>query len=252
MRTTPDRERRREMKKAAIIIIAVVVVAAGVSTALILRGWAGNLETKEYAFTDFTAVEISGPSEFEISQSNSYSVNVSVQKNVADRLRVSQDGQTLTIRLDVSRFPLLGSIRPLKVLVTMPQLRGLTVSAASRGTISGFSSPEDLDITVSGASRVTGDITAGNAGFGISGASTIELEGAAEDMVAEVSGASRFNLEDFTVDNADVNISGASTGTINLTGRLDANVSGASTLLYIGEPTMGDISVTGASTLRQK
>jgi hypothetical protein len=71
-------------------------------------------------------------------------------------------------------------------------------------------------------------------------------------MIAGVSGASRFSLDDFTVSDANINISGASTGTINLSGRLDANVSGASTLLYIGEPTMGTINVSGASTLKEK
>jgi hypothetical protein len=71
-------------------------------------------------------------------------------------------------------------------------------------------------------------------------------------MVAVVSGASRSSLDDFTVNNANVNISGASTGTINLDGRLDANVSGASTLLYVGDPVMGTINVSGASTLSKK
>jgi hypothetical protein len=71
-------------------------------------------------------------------------------------------------------------------------------------------------------------------------------------MVAVVSGASRFSLDDFTVNNANVNISGASTGTIDLDGRLDANVSGASTLLYVGDPVMGTINVSGASTLSKK
>jgi len=140
----------------------------------------------------------------------------------------------------------------LRASVTLPQLHGLTASGASRGTVSNFSSNEDLDITVSGASRVTGDVTAGNVEFGISGASTIQLEGSANDIDANVSGASHFNLEAFTVNNADVNFSGASSGTVNLNGRLDANLSGASRLWYIGEPTMGDINTSGASTISKK
>jgi len=134
----------------------------------------------------------------------------------------------------------------------MPQLRGLTVSGASRGDIYDFSSTEDLDITVSGASRVNGDITAGNVEFDISGASTIQLEGSANDMVASVSGASRLNLGGFTVNNADVDFSGASSGTVNLNGRLDADLSGASRLWYIGEPIMGTINTSGASTISKK
>jgi hypothetical protein len=232
-----------------------VVAVAVICTVLVLRGWpgvligSGNLETEEYAFTNFTKVEIGSAFEFEIKQSSSYSINVTANDNVIDYVQVSQDGQTLRIRLGtVPSFRLV----TLRASVTIPQLHGLTASGASRGTVSNFSSTEDMDITVSGASRLTGDITAGNVEFDISGASTIQLEGSADDMIAIVSGASLFKLGDFTVNNADVNISGASTGTINLNGRLDANVSGASTLLYIGEPVMGIINVSGASTLSKK
>lgn len=245
------------MKKAkkAIIIIAIVAAVAVICTLAILRGWpggligSGNLETEEYAFTNFTEVKISSAFEFEIKQSSSYSINITADDNLIDYVQVSKDGQTLRIRLRA--VPRLWSVT-LRASVTMPQLRDLTASGASRGIVSDFSSTEDLDITVSGTSRVTGDIIAGDVEFDISGASTIRLEGSANDMVASVSGASLFNLDDFTVNNADVNFSGASSGTVNLNGRLDANLSGASKLWYIGEPTMGDINTSGASTLSKK
>ncbi|HEY4711732.1 MAG TPA: head GIN domain-containing protein [Dehalococcoidia bacterium] len=222
---------------------------------LILRGWpgvligSGNLETEEYAFANFTRVEIGSAFEFEIKQSSSFSINVTADDNVLDYVQVSQIGQTLKIRLKtVPGFRLV----TLRASVTMPQLHSLTASGASHGTVSDFSSTEDLDIRVSGASRVTGDITASNVDFDISGASTIQLEGSANDILASVSGASHLNLDDFTVDNADVNFSGASSGTVNLNGRLDADLSGASKLWYIGEPIMGDIDTSGASTLSKK
>jgi hypothetical protein len=232
-----------------------VVVVAAICTSLILWGWpgvligSGNLETEQYGFANFTRVEISSAFEFQIRQSSSYSINVTADDNVIDHVQISQDGQTLKIR--VGGVPSFRRVT-LKASVTMPQLGGLTVSGASRGTVANFNSTEAVNIAVSGASRVTGDITAGDIGFDVSGASTIELEGSADNMVAAVSGASRFSLDDFTVNNANVNISGASTGTINLDGRLDANVSGASTLLYVGDPVMGTINVSGASTLSRK
>lgn len=242
------------MKK-AIIIIAIVAVAAVICTLLIVRGWpggligSGNLETEEYAFADFTKIEISTAFEFEIQQSSSYNISVTADDNVMDYVEVSKVGQTLKIGLGTGTW---FGPKTLRASVAMPELRGLTVSGASRGDVYDFSSTEDVSIRVSGASRVNGDITAGNIEFDISGASTVQLEGSANDMVAGVSGASRCNLGSFIVNNADVNFSGASSGTINLNGRLDANVSGASRLSYIGEPTMGTINTSGASTLSKK
>ena len=243
------------MKKTIVIVVAIVAVVAVISAVLVLRGWpggligSGNLETEAYAFSDFTEIEIGSAFEFEIRQSSSYNISVTADDNVMEYVQVSQVGQTLKIGLrTVTWF----GPATLRASVTMPELRGLTVSGASRGDIYDFSSTEDVDITVSGASRVNGDITAGDVEFDISGASTVQLDGSANDMVAHVSGASRLNLDDFTVNNADVDLSGASSGTINLGGRLDADLSGASRLWYIGEPTMGTVDTSGASTISQK
>jgi len=59
-------------------------------------------------------------------------------------------------------------------------------------------------------------------------------------------------LGKFPTQNADVEISGASNGTINLNGKLNADVSGASNLYWSGTPIMGDIQTSGASNLRRK
>ena len=238
------------MKKAIMAVFVAVLIFSGLSAGCGagLIG-SGDLVTQKYDFSDFTKVEVSSAFKFEINQSASYSVSVTADDNVIEKVQVTKSGDTLKIGLKT--ITVLGTVT-LQAAVTMPQLRGLEVSGASRGTISDFSSTEDLDIEVSGASKVTGDITAGDADFDVSGASTVQLEGSANDMVADASGASRMNLGDFAVNNANVNLSGASSGTVNLSGKLDADLSGASKLNYIGEPTMGDINTSGASTLSAK
>jgi hypothetical protein len=96
------------------------------------------------------------------------------------------------------------------------------------------------------------DIYVGNTDIALSGASTLIAEGGGRDLISIVSGASSLDLTDFPIDNGDLSISGASQVTVNLVGTLDAVVGGASTLYYIGEPTMGDIDISGRSTINQK
>jgi hypothetical protein len=91
-----------------------------------------------------------------------------------------------------------------------------------------------------------------NGSFIISGASDVELDGSASDATIEASGASKARLSDFTVKDAEVKLSGASNASINASGRLDADLSGASQLNYAGNPTMGTIRVSGASKLNQR
>jgi hypothetical protein len=132
----------------------------------------------------------------------------------------------------------------------MPDLNEIQLSGATSADVGGFNVTHAFAATVSGASRLRGTYeTTGDVSFTVSGASTVELTGAAGDLAAGVSGASRLELRNFPVHNANVDISGASQGTVNLDGRLDADASGASTLLYLGSPTLGNINTSGASTV---
>jgi len=157
------------------------------------------------------------------------------------------------------------------VRITMPLFRGLRLSGATRGTVNGFSSSEDFEVELSGASSVTGEITAGDTELSLSGASSAELTasandvvikasgasraeltGSANDVVIKASGASRVELGGFAVHNVGIKLSGASRSTVKLDGTLDARLSGASHLSWIGNPIIGDIRASGASRLSRK
>ena len=86
----------------------------------------------------------------------------------------------------------------------------------------------------------------------MSGASTVELEGTAADVTIDASGASSMKLKDFSAVNVTIGLSGASNGTVNASGKLDCNLSGASSLSYIGNPTLGSVDVSGGSKISQK
>jgi len=229
----------------------------------------GNLETQEFDYSDFTRVEVGYALEVEVIQSSSFSISITADDNIFNYMDVSKSGETLKIRLkpgySYTSYTAIAEI-------TMPELYRLDLSGATHGSVQGFSSSHDfvlelsgassLDMVemaagdikfeVSGASHLTGSITADDAEFDISGASSVTLSGSANDLDANVSGASHLEIEDFPVHNADVNLSGASSGTINMDGTLDANLSGASHLYYIGEPTLGSLDISGSSTIGEK
>lgn len=230
----------------ACVVTGLLLLVTGCSGSLIgaLEG-SGKLTSHDYPFEDFTNVEVSTAFQVTITESDDYGVSVTADDNILELIEVRMTDGTLTLDLDAFVTKV-----TLKATITMPALDKLDVSGATRATLSGFSSTEPLTLVASGASAIIGDITAGDANLEISGASKIELEGTAAELVADVSGASHLLLGDFRVTHADLVISGASSGTVNLTGRLDADVSGASRLTYIGEPTMGDINTSGAATLR--
>ncbi len=230
-----------------ILVVAVVVVAVG---AVAVYYWVlpGNLKTETMEFSDFTTVEVGSAFEMNITQSNLFSVKITAGENIFDRIQVTQTGATL--KIDVA----LGlGISSGKAEITMPELDTLILSGATRGTVEGFNSSNPFVLALSGASSLKmTDTNVGDAEIEVSGASTLNAVGTAGNLVALIEGASNVDLTDFPVNDADVNLSGASSATINLDGKLDAELSGASNLKYIGDPTMGAINITGASTINKK
>jgi len=226
-------------------------------------------ETREMDFSDFNIVKVGHAFEVSVTKASSFSVSITMPDNLFDYLVIEQSGDILYIGLKPNlRF---WNTRH-SVTITMPELRGLELSGASRGDISGFSSTDSLylgasgasildinnvkagntDFDISGASKISGSIEITDSNFQVSGASSVSLEGTAGDVVLQVSGASSMNLEDLTVDNASVGASGASSIKINASGRLDLDLSGASRLYYTGGAMIGNLEMSGASTVKQR
>ncbi|MEE9164476.1 MAG: head GIN domain-containing protein [Thermoplasmata archaeon] len=256
----------RKPMSALVIVLIVVVIVGAVAAAVafvFLAGFvpfnqvagSGTVETRTEDHIDFTKVTVTHAFAVEITQASSYLVRITLDDNLFQHLEVFKTGETLTIRLQsgFSYASALGRSLTLQAEITMPDLVEVQLSGATVAVVDGFSVSHPFVAGISSASRLQGTYTTtGDASLTLSGASTIELNGAAGDLTAAVSGASRLELTNFLVHNASVEMSGASRGTVNLDGRLDANVSGASALLYIGNPTLGDINTSGLSTVAPK
>lgn len=210
----------------------------------------GDVVTQQFDLADFTAVQAANAFAVDIVQADSFSVMVRVDNDLLDRLDVSKDGDTLRLRLEPGDG-VEGNVT-LEASITMPDLDGLDLSGATRANVSGFSSTGPLSIELTGASRLDGDLAAGSVDIEASGASRVALEGSATDLSVHSSGASSLDLADFVVDTADIELSGASDATVNVEEHIDsADVSGASTLRYLGDPELRDVSSSGASTVEK-
>jgi len=228
--------------------------------------------SKDYSVQGFTGVEVSTAIEFEITHAADYSVKAVGDDRLIKRLKVDVSDQTLRLGLDTgfSLFSVSRSKSSLKVIVTMPQLRRLAASGACKGTARGFRSSDDFDLELSGASRAQIDIEAGKtsiqvSGAGrlsgvlkaqeteleLSGASRCELSGSGGDTRLDFSGASRADLSGFEMKDPDIDLSGASRAKIKIDGKLNADLSGASSLEYVGDVVLGKTSTSGASKIRQ-
>jgi hypothetical protein len=264
-----------KMKKVLLVSALVALLAATVMLPGCIRRDLseknGPMTTRTYDYTGFTGVDIGSALRLDLSYGENYSISVSAGENVFDHLKVVKVGDTLKIYTEGwSLSWWWGDYNP-KVTITMPELTSLVVSGATSTTVSGFKSDRPLELgvsgasnvdmdmetgavaaTISGASDVKGRLVASGTRVNLSGASKLSITGNGGDLNLQASGASTAALRYYTVVNADVILSGASNGSIDVSGKLDVNLSGASDLNYYGEPSLGSTSVTGASDLNHK
>ena len=237
------------MKRSAILITVVVLAVMGLSIGCGLIKGSGNLVSETYDFNDFTTVEAHNGFQLKITKSTAFSVEVTVDDNIKEYLEVDKSGDTLRILLKGNRV--YNSVH-LEASITMPELYGIDLSGGSRTSIAGFNSSHDLSVELSGGSVLSGEITATDTDFELSGGSEVNLVGSANDLIVDGSGGSQLDLESFSVNNADIKLSGGGSATINPSGRLDVDLSGGSRVLYIGNPSTGDQDLSGGSSVIRK
>lgn len=255
------------MRKTILIFLVVILAVT-----TLFSGCSG-VYTEKKDFSNFTAVDVENIFTVEIVQSNTFSIEITANEGLREYVDVSQEGETLKIALSPHHvFTDFTRRTILKAKVTMPALYGLSLTGAAKGTVSGFESTHDftfnvdgasslnikdmetgkIESEISGASSVTGSINATDAKFEVSGASKVDLDGSGNNLILNVSGASNLNLTKFIVNTADVNLSGASQATLDVKEKMAVILSGASKLYFYDNPTIANISITGASTIKHK
>ena len=112
-----------------LLIVAALLVAGcvGLPSFTALRG-SGNPVTQTFDFSNFDKLGISQAFQTEVTASDSYSVEVTVDDNLVEHLRVEQRGDTVYIGLEPNNM--LANAR-LRARVTMPALTSLDASGAS-------------------------------------------------------------------------------------------------------------------------
>jgi hypothetical protein len=235
---------------AVIVIVAVVVVVGAVFAIVWFFSSPGASKTQEYSNTGFTALDVGSAFQVNVKQGDTYSIKITAGEKIFDQIQVTQSDDTLKIEVTPGLFI---GIFDAKAEITMPALDELALSGATRGAMDGFNGSSHFTTRVSGASQL--DMTntqVGDINIQLSGASRLTGQGSGGNLVCEVSGASNMELENFSTNDANVNLSGASHGVVNADGTLTVNASGASSLQYVGNPTLGNINTSGASAVNRK
>jgi hypothetical protein len=107
----------------------------------------------------------------------------------------------------------------------------------------------DAEFDISGTSKVETKLKAVDVKYSASGVSSAQISGEARGLTIRLSGASNIQAEDFMVERAMVDTSGAGVVSLHVTNELQVHSSGASSVSYKGSPSVTGNN-SGASRIR--
>ncbi|GAA4398856.1 hypothetical protein GCM10023187_09930 [Nibrella viscosa] len=205
-------------------------------------------ETRQtYGLTGFDRLDMGSAFRITVTRGSTFAIEAKGNQRDIEDLDIYTRNGTLYAKY---RNPLRSRRYSMNIDITMPELRGVDFSGASKSTVTGFTNVRELDVKLSGASKSTVEVTAGRLNIDLSGASDLFLKGNGGVIRGELSGASKVEAYDFPVDEADLDLSGASNAYVRVDKNLTVKASGASDVRYRGTPVVRS-QVSGASKVRQ-
>ena len=188
----------------------------------------GSVAVETRDIKGFNGVDASGIFQVEIVAQKDFGVEVEADDNLIPFINTEVRNGILHIETKGK----LATENGLKVRISAPDIESIDASGVSKVTLTDLKNAE-LRVDTSGASK-------------------IRVTGETGKISVNVSGASSVDADSLRAETADVDATGASRVSVFATGTLRADASGASKLVYGGDPKNIEKSTTGASSVREK
>ena len=200
---------------------------------------------KTFDIKDFENLSIQNSFEVTIVQSNEYKVKVDCNENIEKFLEVSMDGETLNLHMENNKAYYNVTC---KAVVYLPNLSSVDVKGASKVNIPDFET-EALEIEVSGAANIFGNVATNKLNINSKGASKIHFTGQVKHCKILSAGATKIEAKDLLVNELEVEASGASKIVVHAVDELNVNLSGASKFDYYGNPQILNKKISGVGKI---
>lgn len=205
------------------------------------------LSSNAQSIGDFTGVKASDPINIEISQSEENTIKVNAPGNVPDQIKTKMDGDILEISVDGK----IKTEKPVIIFIGIKSLKSLDISGAAEVKSGNQLNCDILNIESFGAGDVNLEVKANEIKAKIGGAGDVKLKGSTQKLDASITGAGELKAFALETNKAKVKASGAGNAKINVAESLDADVSGAGSVIYKGNPADRNVDISGAGSVKQ-
>jgi hypothetical protein len=226
------------------LFVAVLVILTLVLTACnVVRG-SGNVETEERTVSDFSGIDLSGSGEVIVTQAEVESLIIEAEDNLIPLIETEVRNGKLVIGSKENSA--LMPTKPIRILVTMPNIDNLAVSGSGEIVAESVTS-DNLELDVNGSGDIDIEqLVAESITADISGSGNLTLAGAVAEQRIDISGSGKYKADALESDTAVVAVDGSGKTTIWVNEILDAEINGSGEVNYYGSPSVNqDISGSG-------
>lgn len=207
-------------------------------------------ETETRNLGHFSEVHSGGSWEVILEEGNTEEVRIEARGVELSKVKTEIDGGTLKLGLERGNYRNVN----LKFYVTYTTLEGLKCSGSGEIIVKSDVISEEFNLGLSGSGDIImRNLRADELDASISGSAKIKIDGGAigEASISQ-SGSGDFDAEDLTIEELDVRKSGSGDTYVGDLGEISVRSSGSGDIVYSGSPRMGDIKVSGSSSIRKR
>lgn len=189
----------------------------------------GNVASEPRDVSGFDEVELSGVGTLSIRQTGSESLTVEAEEDVLPKIRTEVVDNRLIIGPEPNTN--IQTTEPINYELTVEDLHALKLSGSG-----------DIDAEAIDTDTLKIDV---------GGSGAIKTSGTADSQEIDVSGSGDYRAEDLESKQAEIDVKGSGSAIVNVSDALDAEVGGAGSVEYIGDPTV-EKEVSGAGRVSER
>ncbi len=188
----------------------------------------GILKTEKRTVSSFKSISASGAFEIDVVCQKEVGLEIEGDDNLLPFVKTEVHDDTLYIKPTKNY----SAKKPMRIRITVPDVESISASGANGFNVSDVKN-EKIKIETSGASNIV-----------ISG-ETVALD-------LEMSGAGKIDSEKLRATRVSIRLSGAGKATVFASEELNADVSGAGSVTYAGDPKKVNKNISGVGSISKK
>ncbi|MFV0590192.1 MAG: head GIN domain-containing protein [Draconibacterium sp.] len=189
--------------------------------------------SKEYPIKDFSKVYLKGGFKVHLIQGEFPGLTIKTRdEDVLDKIEVDSHGDELRIGVTRDYLP----YERIRLYITFNKLRELKMEGGLNVYSEGYLDLDDFLLHVQGGAKVDFRMKAEDVKVIGEGGVVIDLNGVAQKLSVQLSGAGHVRADELKVKHADFEIEGVGTGSVYATETLNASIEGVGKIRYKGEP----------------